>query len=70
MKYQIVRFTEDLIALNAKYCIITDVRHDIDGDFVVCGIYTEEDVMVADGACYYYQGDKKNIPFDWTPSGE
>ena len=64
MKYDIIRYTDDLIAINAKYCIVTDVRHDIDGDFVVCDIYTEEDVQVASGACYFYDGINKNIPFD------
>ena len=67
MKYDITKYTDDLIAINAKYCIVTDVRHDIDGDFVVCNIYTVNDVLVATGACYYYDGNNKNIPFNWTP---
>jgi len=68
MKYPIIRFTEELIALNANYCTVTDVREDTDGKFVVCDIWTAEDVCVTSGACYYYEGSKKNIPFDWTPA--
>jgi len=60
-------FTDELTALNAKYCIITDVRQDQDGNFVVCDIYSDENICIVSGACYWYDGINKNIPFNYMP---
>ena len=39
--------------------------------YIMCDLYTKNEdnyTLVCSGACYWYAGENKNIPFDWSPA--
>lgn len=38
-----------------------------DNQYIMCDLYDDNDNVVCHGACYWYAGPNKNIPFDFQP---
>lgn len=38
-------------------------------DTILCDTFSDG-TQVSHGTAYWYKGDRKNIPFDWTPDSE
>lgn len=66
MEIKITQFNDELTNLNADICIVNEVRHDADGNFLVCDIVNKDGSVIANGVCYFYDGINKNLPFTLT----
>ena len=53
------------VDLHITHVSITDIFEDL--LYIMCTIYAETG-EVYPGVCYWYDGENKNIPFDWRPS--
>ena len=57
------------IDLHIEQVIITQIFEQ--EQYIMCDLYTKQDdkyTKICTGACYWYAGQNKNIPFNWSPA--
>ena len=57
------------IDLHIEQVVINSVFED--EEYIMCDLYTKNEdkyTLVCSGACYWYDGANKNIPFNWSPA--